>query len=245
MKKIYLLLATLFGLFISVSASAQDEQFPYGYDVDQPIVTDASQFYSPFSQNDLGNTDGGNLADGVLIDDDASSFWHSCWAATEGRQVPAGPHYLQIEIPDWVEEGTDLVLRFTRRNASNDHTTEWSICGTNDFVDYSTKDKCEELAYLLTPYGSNTETVTTEPFSTGGYKYIRLYSMAQTGANYGSRTYWHVSELNLYTIKPLTEWEAVNNELIAIADEYSYYLGTFELGDAPGQYSEEKYIAFE
>ncbi|MBO7498936.1 MAG: hypothetical protein J6T64_07070, partial [Bacteroidaceae bacterium] len=54
----------------------------------QKVITEASQFSSPFSQNDLGGRDGGDLSAGVLIDGDPSTFWHSYWSggnATNGE----------------------------------------------------------------------------------------------------------------------------------------------------------------
>jgi len=43
------------------------------------LITSASQMSSPYSHNDqAGNgRDGGDLSAGVLIDGDASTYWHS------------------------------------------------------------------------------------------------------------------------------------------------------------------------
>jgi hypothetical protein len=255
MKKMYLLLAALFGLFFSTNAFAQDinleDQFEWdklsrdGYTVDKenPLITDPEQFSSPFSQNDLGSPDGGNLSDGVLLDGKYDTFWHSVW---RGGSVDGGTHYLQVEMPDDFDEETLIAFIYARRtNADNDHTTEWCVMGTDD--PEAEKDECEELAYITTPFSSKTDVCMSTPFKTGGYMYLRFYSEKETGTgDYGTRGYFHIGDFNIYPVVKIEDNKAAWIELEAAYNKYQAYQDTYMdcLGDNPGQYSEEAYDAF-
>lgn len=151
------------------------------------LITNANQFSSPFSQNDFGNPDGGNLADGVLIDNNQNTYWHSVWT---GGAVAGGTHYLQVEMPDGDYES--VAFQFTRRPTLNDHTIKWTVMGTN--TANAEKTACEELAVIETPYGGNTETLTSEAFDPKGYTYLRFYSDEQHPS---TRGYFHISEFQL------------------------------------------------
>ena len=187
------------------------------------LVTDASQFSSPFSQNDLGGADGGNLSDGVLIDNDASTYWHSVWS---GESIPEGRHYLQVELPEDFDASHEIYMQFTRRKTDNNHITEWTIRGTNE-GEYTEEEECEELLIAETPYGNNTETLKTATFDTKGYKFIRLYCSNTTSGS----SFFHMSELNLYYDKenpnsqysmigqPAVDLEAVLAEQKDLKDE--------------------------
>ena len=156
------------------------------------LITDAAQMTSPYSQNDLGNADGGNLREGVLLDGNNGTFWHSYWA---GGNVEAGIHYLQIEL---LEELSGLFeFDFSRRkNASDDHVTTWGIYGSNE--PDGEKYDFEWIADVNTPYGTNNESLAAT-FDTEGkaFKYLRFYAEA-TSSNRG---YWHVSEFQLYSLE--------------------------------------------
>lgn len=157
------------------------------------LITEASQFSSPFSQNDLGNSDGGNLSDGVLIDGDISTYWHSVWSASEGKEYPDGKHYLQVEMPEGFDSAQQIYMRFTRRDTNNNQITNWSFMGTND--EEATYDDCEELATFESPWNSSNqkESFKSDLFETKGYKYIRFYNEQN---NAGS-AFFHLSEIQL------------------------------------------------
>lgn len=151
-----------------------------------PIVTDAAQLSSPYSDS----SEGQHIE--YLIDGKTDNFWHTSWHSSDN--VPEGNHYLQIKMPEGVAD-KDIYMQFTRRsNADNDHTTLWSIRGTND-EEWTDEEECEEILSAETPFGSKTETLKTETFKPGDWKYLRIYSEDQYPS---SRTYWHVSELNLF-----------------------------------------------
>ena len=156
------------------------------------LITEATQFSSPFSQNDLGNRDGGNLSEGVLLDNDKGTYWHSYW---EGGNAESGSHYLQVEMPE--EISGELEFTFSRRMwASDDHVTQWGVYGANQFS--GEKYDYEWIADLETPYGSNDETLTARFTIEEGkqYQYLRFYAESTTSG----RGYWHVSEFQLYSL---------------------------------------------
>lgn len=146
------------------------------------LVTDISQLSSPHSDPTEGNL--ANLLDGEAS---VTNMWHSSW---QSGNVAGGTHYLQVEIQE--ADVDAAAMTFTRRPVANDHVTEWGVYGTNEAD--AEKDACVELAVLSTPFGTNTETLTTEAFKLQGYKYIRFYLNATTTG----RGYGHMSEFQLY-----------------------------------------------
>ena len=159
----------------------------------EPLITSETQFSSPYTTADEQKNENEESYTpdncyGLLIDGNASTYWHSRW---EDGNVAGGLHYLQVELTA-PEEVTGAAFTFTRRAVANDHITQWGIYGTNDAE--AEKDACEFLAEIYTPFASNTETLTSDGFPTKGYKYIRFYLDATTTG----RGYGHVSEFQLY-----------------------------------------------
>ncbi|MBR1788836.1 MAG: leucine-rich repeat protein [Bacteroidaceae bacterium] len=144
------------------------------------VIQNANQLSSPYTESSEGS-----LA--ALIDDNTSTYWHSKWS---GGSVAGGIHYLQVDIVETAD--MDLYATFTRRPTMNDHVTNMSVFGTNE--PDADKEGCEELLVWNTPYGSNTETLTSAVFSNSGYRYLRFYANTTTS----SRGYWHISELQVY-----------------------------------------------
>ena len=154
------------------------------------LITSASQYSSPYSQNDLGNPDGGNLSDGVLNDNDPATYWHSYWG---GGKVANGVHYLQIEAAN----SDDFVIYYKRRaGASNDHLTKMSVYANN--TPDGEKDSWTLLAKLDFPYAAPGEELTSALIEQNGqsYNYYRLYEEATTTD--GGRGYWHAAEIQLF-----------------------------------------------
>ncbi|MBQ9560355.1 MAG: discoidin domain-containing protein [Bacteroidaceae bacterium] len=150
---------------------------------EKPLVTDNSQFSSPWTESSEGSIEN-------LIDDNASTYWHSAWS---GGSVPNGTHYLQVEINDAdISTVANAAIKITRRPVANDHVTVWGVFGTNEAE--AEKDACEDLGQINTPFGTNTETIVSDVFPTKGYKYLRFYiDGTTTGRGYG-----HVSEFQIY-----------------------------------------------
>lgn len=155
------------------------------------LITKPSQITSPFSQNDLGDKDGGNLSDGVLTDNDPNTFWHSYWG---GGNVEAHTHYLQVALNEPTHEL--ITFSFARRCSdgtphNNDYVTQWGIYGSND------PEANESTWTQLTTFETtaNTQNVLTAigDFDTQEMQYIRFYADATNSGN----GFWHLGELQL------------------------------------------------
>ncbi len=147
------------------------------------LITSVDQLSSPYTEPSEGSLE-------ALLDEDASTFWHSNWS--DGSCDP-GIHYLQVDLLSAVDE---FVFTFTRRNADNDHITEWGVYGAPS--DEAEKSECTFLAEIFTPYTSNTETLTSSEIASKGFTKLRFYFEATDGANYQNRGYAHMSEFQLY-----------------------------------------------
>lgn len=242
MKKIYFFLATLLGMFGLMNASAQT-YVDWEPDYDNPLIEEVWQFSSPMSDSDEGNFYAllDRLSECPEDQHPGNDFWHSSW---HGVSPELGSHYFQVEMLDPENLPEEIVFVFTRRPASYDHTTEWSVRGTND--PDATKDACTELAYIITPYSSNTETLTSDRFNPGNFKYLRFYSEHQGGPDpaYYDRTYFHLARFQLYPVKAIDEWEAAYNMLSEAFNKYVVYAEPdyFPIGHQPGQYGEAEVL---
>ncbi len=167
-----------------------------------PLITNGEQFSSPYTETREGVGAEGHSWN-ELLDGDGSTYWHSDWSAS----VEGGTHYLQVEMAE--ADVATAVMVITRRPVANDHVTEWGVYGSAD--PDAEKEAYEELAVLSTPFGNNTETVTSEVFDTKGYKYLRFYINATTTG----RGYGHVSEFQLYKAEvidnPTTQYKVMGD----------------------------------
>ena len=144
------------------------------------IIKSADQLSSPCSDSEEGK----NI--GNLIDEDASTFWHSDWH----ESYQGGTHYFQVEMPENIT--MPIQATFTRRDNSGNQITQWGIYGTNN-ADAASMEDCELLLEWDTPFNSQTETLNSPEFETKGYKYLRMYCLAQSkGA-----AFFHLSEFQL------------------------------------------------
>jgi len=174
--------------FADQESEEQGGHYEYVINTNAPLITDASQLSSPYSDP----SEGQNI--GNLIDGSISTFWHSTW---HDGTVATGTHYFQVEMSEDAANVSHVAFQFTRRNSANDHSTAWSIYGTND--SNAGKDDCELLASIKTPFTEQGETISTEGFPTKNYKFLRFYSDAQDGTSgLGSRGYFHLAEFQLY-----------------------------------------------
>ena len=90
------------------------------------------------------------------------------------------------------QDDIDVVFKVVRRQASNDHITEWGVYGTNNAN--ASKEECARLAVVTTPYTHSGETCTSDVFNTDGYRYLRFYINNTTNG----RGYGHLAEFQLY-----------------------------------------------
>lgn len=154
---------------------------PIVLDKNNPLITNASQLSSPYTEPTEGSLD-------AMIDGNTGTFWHSNWSEG-GDDVEAGQHYFQVEMANSTD--IDVAFQVTRRQTDNDHITEWGVYGTNN--PNAAKEACALLAVIETPYTTWGETRVSDIFSTGGYKYLRFYINKTTRKNFG-----HLAEFQLY-----------------------------------------------
>lgn len=168
---------------------------------EQNLITSADQLSSPWTESSEGS-----LAN--IIDGNKTTYWHSAWSA---GNVANHTHYLQVALTEAIDY--DIAMTIARRAVANDHITAWTVFGSNDAE--AADEEWSYLAYLTTPFGNNTETLNTLPFSTKGNQYLRFYiDGTTTGRGYG-----HVSEFQLnpaqldeeQTVTFLNEAMALNN----------------------------------
>ncbi len=219
MKSLFHRSLLFFGIIL-YSASISTVSAADNSAVKPPLIQGVWQFSSPMSDSDEGSFYAllGHASDALSAGLPADDFWHSNWH--DGPQ-PSGSHYFQVEMinPELLPD--EIYFVFTRRPVGNDHTIEWSVRGTNSYD--ASKEACEELARISTPYTSNTETIKSDNFNPKGYKYLRFYSEAQSGENFGSRGYFHLSRFQLYPAKAISSYEAA---LLAIEDGAIYCIFT-------------------
>jgi hypothetical protein len=214
-----ILAANSFGRdFVLMLADAKEKAVIANDMSKQKVIEDASQFSSPFSQNDLGSRDGGDLSAGVLIDGDPSTFWHSYWS---GGNATNGDHYLQIALSRDVEGDMELLIS-RRQNITTDHVTTWGIYGSDkpdgEKFDY------EWIADVNTPYadGDATASAAFNILPRNGYRYLRFYAEATTS----NRGYFHVSEFQLYMTAPNP-----NNQANRMGDIYTNLVDAIAAAD--------------
>lgn len=149
------------------------------------LITDNAQFSSPWTESSEGSINN-------LIDGNSTTYWHSAWS---GGSVENHTHYLQVALNEPTHELVRMTI--TRRPVANDHITLWGVFGSND--PEAADEEWVEITSIATPFGNNTETISSQLFDTQGYQYLRFYIDNTTGTNgSNSRGYGHVSEFQLY-----------------------------------------------
>ena len=147
---------------------------------DTKLITQAAQLYC----NAPDESEGQHIE--YLIDENASTFFHSSWHT--GYQALA-PHYLRVNLPE--NSLTDFCLKYTDRTANDDHIKTMKVYGSNDGENYS-----EELATVNLP--THASGATGEIcFSLGETPYT-YYKFAVTDCAPSYRTYFHSAEFQLY-----------------------------------------------
>lgn len=181
------------------------------------LITAATQFSSPYTTTDAQQVNGQAATEQqvyeFLLDGKPSTYWHSKW---ESGNVANGTHYLQVELTS--TDVTEAAIKFTRRAVANDHITKWGVYGTNTAD--AEKSACELLAELSTPYGTNTETLTSEAFPVKNYKYLRFYidgCFYSTAGNPG-RGYGHMSAFQLFKAQTIVNQSSQAVRMGAIYD---------------------------
>ena len=127
-----------------------------------------------------------------LIDGNASTYYHTVWQ--NGDVVP-GTHYLDVTATD-AFAGT-IGVYVTRRQATDDHITEFTITGTNDSENF------ENVAVVTMPNAESGAESKARFFIADDKSYGKL-RFNVTATNSG-RGYWHMAEFQLRQITLDTE----------------------------------------
>lgn len=207
MKKIYLFLAMLLGMFGGTALWAQElSKYDYAPDYDNALITDVYQLQSPCSDEAEGSL-GALIGQPDAHENDA--FWHSDWHGKYTSQ-----HFFQVEIPDDAELTDVLAFVFARRQTDNNHIIKWGVYGTNEDDLELTKEECTLLRICDTPF-NGLESELYEVFEHKGFKYIRFYN---EGTNSGS-IFFHLGSFQLYPTINNSEDEVALQKLLDLYKE--------------------------
>ena len=176
------------------------------YTQGEPLITKASQFSSnaPYPGND-----GGKLEEGVLIDGNTGTYWHSDYS----KKYCVVP-YLQVAFDEPVSGLVQVYI--ARRNTSNGHVVRMYVQGSNDAETWT------NIGYIETPYVNATTPATSQPIDLGGsFSHLRFTLTNRAGSDGGSNvefdpfaenltaddyntkfTYFHASEFQIYPLTP-------------------------------------------
>ena len=141
--------------------------------------------------NPTSPSDQGGVA--AMIDDDVNTHFHTAW-----ENVPAGPHYFEIDMGEGNTIGKFSFDYVTRNNCTYDWAREFTIKGSNNgtnfelitVVDFGTNVK-NGSSHSSEVLGSNDKT----------YRYLR-FEVTNTNSIAGAvfRTYFHIAEFDLFAI---------------------------------------------
>ena len=185
-------------------------QLKVAKDLKEEVVTDFTQFSSPYSTNDAQSIPSGKNVTYFLIDGVASTYWHSRWE--DGNQEML-KHYLQIDATEALNG--EYFIKMTRRAVVNDHPTKFVVVGYDANDTSLGLEDGVQIAELEMPFGSNTETINSDTFAIEGSRYIRLYvaETRNTSNTESNRGYWHAAELNLLNANPVKRYETSQYEV--------------------------------
>ena len=167
------------------------------------MITSADQMDNRFGDS----SEGQNI--GNLIDNDASTFWHTTWHGLaegvepfyyygEGYEEGLECHYLQISGMENMVGDCELYLR-ERDGADNDRVKTLVIMGTDNLKNED--DEWDEIARITLPHTDKGEE-NTVPFTVAeAYPYIRVFAIETAYSSYAFRQFWHAAELQFYTVK--------------------------------------------
>ena len=182
-------------------------------------VANVDNFYSPFTCTSEGSIE--QLYDGVV--GDLYNHWHSEWnsGSTNAYSTTTGTNYFVINDTEGLIEG-GLAVMIGRRGADNDHVKELTVYGTNEDYDVATALSAlktdvtndgytwTKLGVLSTPYGSKTETVTSNAIEfEGKYKYYKFVGTSLVA----DRGYFHMGEFALYPATISKRYETVQYDV--------------------------------
>ena len=184
------------------------------------MITNVNQLSSPNSDP----SEGTNLGD--LLDNNPDTFWHTSWHSE--NQDPKmtyndiAYHYLQMSGMEKMVGNCEFYLR-QRNGATYDHPSKVVLLGTDNLK--SDDDEWEEIATIDLPNVGYAEE-NTVPFTVEkAYPYVRLLVLevkTYEGASMEHRTYWHASEIQIYTVEdnPNSQFILLGDVAQALQDAY-------------------------
>ena len=182
-------------LFLSVGAMAQTTQ-----KVEINLTTTTGQpgyvssphdhaVINPYSQSDKGGV-------AALIDGDPNTHFHTAW-----ENVPAGPHYFQVDLGEENTIGDFSFNYVSRKEARSDFPSQFTIKGSTNGNDF------ELIKVINIDMPSTPEAAAGESYSfdvtgvTKEYRYLRFeVTNTKSYDNVGYRTYFHAAEFDLFKI---------------------------------------------
>ncbi len=183
------------------------------------LITSASQMSSPYSHNDqAGNgRDGGDLSAGVLIDGDATTYWHSAW-----KNSPEGQHYIELTGMEDMVGDCEFYLR-EREGAANDRPKQFLLLGTDNLK--TADEDWEEITTINIPnFAAGAES--TVPFYVEtAYPYVRVVGV---DCDPSYRTFWHAAELQIFTVRdnPNSQFAQLGEVAEALETAYNANVAT-------------------
>ena len=187
-------------------AQAKDDS--YLTERSEGLITSTEQFSSPWTESSEGSFDN-------VLNDDASTFWHSAWS---GGNVANHTHYWQVSFAEPIKGGIQCFMR--RRDVINDHITALGVFATNDesVLESTAEDGWTEIgSFDLSQNASSSETLYSNTLTLSeGYKYFRFYIDATTTG----RGYGHFATFQLYesTLEGNTQWSQMGEAATAIEE---------------------------
>lgn len=172
----------------SALTSAQAKLTDAGYTYTEAAVNLSGKL----SSNATQENDGDGLA--ALIDNDATTFYHSRWKDTPVNE----PHYIQIDLGEG-ESASGFKFNYMTRANNGQHPTVIEITGSTDgttFVPLTTL--TEEMDGLPTTNGA---TFTSSPlFFASDYRYFRFsVTKNNTGGTFGGYPFFALAEFGFST----------------------------------------------
>ena len=163
------------------------------------------------------------LLDGSTGTYDGKDFFHTQWS----NPVPAAPHYIEVDL-GVDNELSEFAFSYSTRNfgGADDYPNVIQITGSNDKQNYNEIYTVSDL-----PASSNTSWSSGNIVATTAYRYIR-FNVTKTQQS--NRTYWHMSEFDIYTneISVADKYKAVANEVAALKNTCDSYADNATYGIA-------------
>ena len=191
------------------------------------LITSASQMSSPYSHNDqAGNKDdGGDL--GVLIDGDASTYWHSAW-----QNSPEGKHYIELTGMEDMVGDCEFYLR-ERAGAGNDRPKQFLLKGS-DNLENADEDWVDITTIDIPNFAAGAES-TVPFFVETAYPYVRVIGV---DCDPSYRTFWHAAELQIFTVRdnPNSQFAQLGEVAETLDETYNANIATADEDITPEIY---------